>query len=380
VSSLLVGGADTVFAAMAQNDDPDELGTYSYDFRLYRSVDGGDTWSEHHNFPSPNDPGFIYGLHKNNSTGRMWVTNDGRLFHSDDRGSSWTEHASGGIPTNGIFVVATSGNIVLAGGWAGLWRSTDGGSNWTEVVSGNDFDFSDTGDDRGDLQKLNRVSWHGVHQILVDEYVWVVSYTNHDYDGSTNKGIWRSSDGGETFAMLMNSTLQRGVAVDSCSHRVHITSGAAHTAGTNVAAALDSASGKLTCRFDYSGALLSKVVDASGTDYRYRFGGAIVASGSNDYVYVGVPGYGAMRQTLATGGTNPCDTQLGGGGEMRARKTQEEGYAAPIEPSMFRLEEVYDQEFYDLSGRKVKVRKAGIYFKRRLMPGGVTLRTVVVTN
>lgn len=49
VSSILVTGAadgvDTVFAAMAENDDPANEGQYNYGFELYRSTDGGGTWS-----------------------------------------------------------------------------------------------------------------------------------------------------------------------------------------------------------------------------------------------------------------------------------------------------------------------------------------------
>ncbi len=154
VSTILVSGADTVFAAMAANDDPTQEGTYYYDFTLYRTIDGGANWSTYGNLGT----GFIYSLHKNRATGRMWVTKNGDPYASDDRGATWFLVDSAGFPTDGIFVVATMGSsIVLAGGWAGLWRSVDHGSNWAEVTSGNDFDFSDADDDRGDLLKLNRV-------------------------------------------------------------------------------------------------------------------------------------------------------------------------------------------------------------------------------
>ena len=65
---------------------------------------------------------------------------------------------------------------------------------------------------------------------------------------------------------------------------------------------------------------------------------------------------------------------------MNARLAHEEGPAASFEPSMVTLPEVYDREFYDLSGRKVKVTKPGIYFEHRVTPGRVTRRTVVVTR
>lgn len=374
VGSILVSGGDTLFAAMAENDDPANLGEYSYGFELHRSTDAGANWSTYGDLGL----GFIHSLHKNSTTGRMWVTKDGRAYYSDNRGQNWTAE-SGAVPNDGIFVVTTINDVVLAGGWAGLWRSADHGSTWSEITSGNDFDFSDTGDDKGDLDKLNRVSWHGIHQILVDENVWAVSYTNLGYTGSTNKGIWRSSDNGASFASVMDSTLRRGVAVDSCARRVHVTSGRPHTGGTNSGSELDGASGKLTCPLDASGnfVLTKCKVEATGPDYRYRFGGAIVTSGNSDYVYVSVPGHGMMRQTLETGGADPCGIQRAGG--AWAHRPREEGPAATVEPSIFSVREAYDREYYDLSGRKVKVTKPGIYFERRVGPGQITRRTVVVT-
>lgn len=390
VSSIAVSGGDTVFAAMAENDDPESDKTYSYFFKLYRTTDGGDNWSLHGNLGM----GFIYSLHKNVGTGRMWATKDGDPYASDDRGATWFLVDSTGFPTDGIFVVTTFDNSgVLAGGWAGLWRSTDNGSNWAEVTSGSDFDFSDEGDDKGDLDKLNRVSWHGIHQILVDESVWVVSYAKYNYSPCTtpcipaNRGIWRSNDFGASFASLTwqtgvtDTVVRRGIAVDSCSRRIHITSGTPHTGGINNTTALNRASGKLTCPLDASGNFVySKCkVDAVGAGLRYRFGGAVIASGSNEYVYVAVPGNGLMRQTVETGGQTPCETQLGGGEGMRARQVREEHSAPKVEQTLYALKDAYDLEFYDLSGRKVKVTKPGVYFERRELPGKVTRRTVVVT-
>jgi hypothetical protein len=377
VSTILVSGGDTLFAAMAENDDPSQPGQYTYDFALRRSTDGGDTWSAIGDFGTA---GFFHSLHKNSSTGRMWVTYNGKAYYSDNRGTNWSQ-AGGSIPGDGIFVVTTINDVVLAGGWAGLWRSANHGSSWSEVTSGNDFDFSDAGDDKGDLDELQHVSWHGVQQILVDENVWVVSYVDHSYSGSTNKGIWRSSDNGATFSAVMDTTVRRGIAIDPCSRRVHITSGTPHTSGTNSGTALDRASGKLTCPLDASGNFVYTKckVDASGTDYRYRFGGAVVSNGNSDYVYVSVPGNGLMRQTLESGDEDECETQFGGGGGAWAHRPREEVAAPAIERNMFSLKEVHDREYYDLSGRKVKVTKPGIYFERLLLPGKATRRTVLVT-
>ena len=377
VSSILVSGGDTLFAAMAENDNSSQPGFYEYGFALYRSTDAGATWSTIGDFA---EPGFFYSLAKNSTTGRMWVTYNGKPYYSDNRGANWTQ-AGGSIPGDGIFVVTTINDVVLAGGWAGLWRSANHGSSWSEVTSGNDFDFSDAGDDKGDVDALQHVSWHGIHQILVDEDVWVVSYVDHSYSGSTNKGIWRSTDNGATFSAVMDTTVRRGIAIDSCSRRVHITSGTPHTSGTNSSTALDRASGKLTCPLDASGNFVySKCkVDASGTDYRYRFGGAIVSNGNSDYVYVSVPGHGLMRQTLETGGQDACETQFGGGGGAWAHRPHEEPAQPVVEPTLFSLKEVRDREYFDLSGRKVKVTKPGIYFERRVLPGGITRRTVLVT-
>ncbi|HKQ58966.1 MAG TPA: sialidase family protein [Candidatus Eisenbacteria bacterium] len=374
-SSILVSGGDTLFAVLGGADDPDPPTGYNYVFNIYRSVNSGGNWTPIGGL----DPGFFYSLHKNSTTGRMWVTRNGRPYASDDKGSSWFLVDSTNFPTDGLYVVTTVNGVVMAGGWAGLWRSSDHGSNWAQIGTTSptsNFDFTS---DKGDVAHLERMKWHGIHQIMNDEYLWVVSYAGDAYSGSKNKGVWRSADVGASFpsSAFMDSTLRRGVAVDSCSRRVHITSGAAHNAGTNDSDELDHASGKLTCRLDGSAALASKVVEAAGQHYRYRFGGSVVTS-ANNYAFVCVPGYGLMRQTLpSTFPPEECQTEFQGGGGMRAARSREE-VPRMVEPSVLRIADARERVLFDLSGRKVKASRPGVYFEQRLIGTRVARRTVIV--
>jgi hypothetical protein len=196
-------------------------------------------------------------------------------------------------------VTQAKDGVVLAGGTAGLYRANGADlTKWTPVEKGA-FDFSsDPGDVGTELQK---VRWHGIQQILFDPYVakrvWVVSY--YKYKGAPTKriGIWKSDDLGLTFTQISNTRLRRGVAVDSLGLRLHVTSGAALTAGANDPAELSAAEGKETWRDDGSGTFKRRSIDTGHPDYRYPFGACVYAA-EDGKIFVSVPGYGFMRQDL----------------------------------------------------------------------------------
>ena len=303
VTGIVVAGTATV-ATMAPSSKvvPDSGNVYLY--RVWRSTDGGDTWSVcRKGLP---DAGFLHGLSRDPATGRLWLTRDGHVFASADGGLSWSP-ASGRLPGTGLYVTQARDGIVLAGGTHGLYRSRAPDYRTWSAVENGAFDFSDDPGEVVDprdpgVSTLHKRRWHGIQQILFDPLiahrVWVVSYYAHRTPAPGKRiGVWRSDDDGATFVPVTTATLRRGVAIDSLGRRLHITSGVATTAGCNDTRDLRAAEGKETWRDDGSGAFALRSIDTDHPDYRFSFGGPIDIP-EDGRIFVGVPGYGFMRQDL----------------------------------------------------------------------------------
>ncbi|MGH7730489.1 MAG: WD40/YVTN/BNR-like repeat-containing protein [Candidatus Eiseniibacteriota bacterium] len=287
-------------AAMAPSSKTDAERGGGYLYSLWRSTDDGESWSECRNgLPTT---GFMYGLSRDPASGRLWLTRDGQVYTSTDAGQSW-RLAPGNLPRLGLYATQARDGVVLVGGPGGLYRMSGRDSaTWTPVEEGA-FDFSG---DPGEIgSAIHKVRWHGIQQILFDPYlakrVWVVSYYKHKGTPRKRVGIWKSDDMGLTFTQISSARLRRGVALDSLGLRLHVTSGAALTAGCNDPAELNAAQGKETWRDDGSGSFRLRSIDTGHPDYRYPFGASVTVV-EDGRIFVGVPGYGFMRQDLTPAG------------------------------------------------------------------------------
>lgn len=374
VTGITADGVVTC-ATMAQSSKADSASRYRHG--LWRSTDTGASWLLYRGgTPGLPYPGFMYGLSRDPGNGDLWLTEDGQVYKSTDQGVSWTEQTGGSLPADGIYVTQAKNGVVLVGGTHGLHRWAPPSGPWTEVHA--NFNFNDSNPSRTGTN-LHKVKWRGIQQILFDPLVasrvWVVSYVEHGFSSATlRKGIWKSDDNGSIFTAVMDSALRRGIAIDSTGSRLHITSGAASTAGTVDAAEMTAAVGKQTCRGDvnHNFALANCTVDTEHADYRYPFGGPIHISECGK-IFVGVPGYGFMRQYIPCGsggggcGEPPCEIETEGitpGGDLATKFTVAEAQAA--DPKRFKL--------YDIAGRRVQEIRPGIYFD------GITRRRIVIVH
>ncbi len=130
------------FADPADLADIDILYATSATEGIFKSADGGATWSTINQGLATTDIRSIL-VHPQNRN-LLYAGGVGAVFKSTDGGSQWTaidlgtlENVSNPLPTASIkSMISTSGNILYAGGSAGLvgvFKSVNQGKNWTAM-------------------------------------------------------------------------------------------------------------------------------------------------------------------------------------------------------------------------------------------------------
>ncbi len=133
---------------------------------VYRSTDGGESWSH-------------MGLTETREIGRV-------LVHPDDPET--------------VFVAAM-GHLWGPNPERGVYKSTDGGESWRQVLAEDDTTaFVDLELQPGNPDVLLAAGWHRLR--------WGGGHMEGAGDGS---GIWRSTDGGETWTRLTTPELDNGL-------------------------------------------------------------------------------------------------------------------------------------------------------------------------
>jgi hypothetical protein len=148
---------------------------------LYKSTDGGDTW----------EGPIGQSVFNARAIGTIAVK----------LGDRNTIFAGVTRALRGISEVCCDGAISFAPGAAkwGLYRSTDGGGTWTFVHNGSTDPSLCTGD-IVEASNGTPCSPRGVRRVVFDP-----SNANTLYAGSYARGVWRSSDGGTTWAQIKAS-------------------------------------------------------------------------------------------------------------------------------------------------------------------------------
>ena len=162
--------------------------TLDSDIIIYRSTNGGTTWSRSHvSSPvtgivwdiavDPVDTNKLYTVHERIClTANSCVRDSGGISKSVDGGRHWTALLKDTNVEQVVIDPFGSGTVYAGSDWGGWRRSTNGGATWTS------FD----------------VSGESIFRIALDPVVPDVLYA------STFSGLWRSDDRGDTWHKLGN--------------------------------------------------------------------------------------------------------------------------------------------------------------------------------
>lgn len=131
------------------------------EFEIYRTTNGGTTWSAVAGSVIPNPLTGEYGLtdsYTKYGANNIWFgTNKGRVYHSNDAGQTWNVGATGATAdvTSLAFRDAMNGLVLgYTGTVVALYSTTNGGSTWTSVPL-------DPNMGKNDIAAIPGTTWYG---------------------------------------------------------------------------------------------------------------------------------------------------------------------------------------------------------------------------
>ena len=240
---------------------------------IYRSTNGGDTWSGPLGASAFNARAV--------GTIAIKPTDSNTIYAGSTRG------------LRGASSVCCGGAVTLIPGapkW-GLYKSTDGGNTWSFIFNG----AATTAGCTGDVVEANNgtpCSPRGVRRVVVDPVA-----PNTIYAGAYARGVWRSNDGGATWTQIKasldatNTTMRPEIAVTLLPNgktRMYVAEGASGAPYSRLFRSDDVASGSPT----FTDMTSSKVANSGYGSFNYCGGQCwydnyvMTPAGNPDMVYL----------------------------------------------------------------------------------------------
>lgn len=183
------------------------------DGRIYRSVDGGETWSS----------GLASQLYANNfhfvDESNGWAVSRGRLVQSKDGGLSWSDVAA--LPSDAWGVRFQSSSRGLVWGYRGLHETLDGGRTWVPRFTGSVSSFQNVvyadADNvwafgSGDLIQSTDggTTWRRASIPVANVYWTSLQFLDakRGWVASNNGLVFHTADGGKTWQRQISGTEQ----------------------------------------------------------------------------------------------------------------------------------------------------------------------------
>jgi photosystem II stability/assembly factor-like uncharacterized protein len=110
--------------------NPDTGYLLTEDSSVFRTGDGGQTFSRVTSVPGPEDPTDIFFTTANTGVATTGAAGSGKIYRTTDGGNSWTEVESVGSPLNGLLFLPGGAGFAVGNGKT-LLTSADGGASWT---------------------------------------------------------------------------------------------------------------------------------------------------------------------------------------------------------------------------------------------------------
>ena len=177
VSSIVVdwSNPDNIYMGTGDRDAGDAAG-----LGVFKSTDGGLSWQISNSGMGSTTVGRMI-QHPTNSDILFAATSSG-IFKTEDAGVNWSIVKSGG--TKDIVFKPNNPAVMYAGGGGNFYKSTDDGQNWSQISNG-----------------LPSGSRSVIAVTPADPEVVYCLLTN----GDSYKGIYRSSNSGESFTVMSTS-------------------------------------------------------------------------------------------------------------------------------------------------------------------------------
>src|SRR6266403_5343159 len=206
----------------AGTGEPNSSGDSEAGFGVYKSTDGGNTWTHlAANASVPTGSGVdcdaVFGVPPGTFGVQYAPAYSGPAFNGRsissivvDPGNSNTLYVSSDRGVRGISSV-TGGTASLAPGLPpyGLWKSTDGGANFT-LLNYQDVCLNPTLAGSAGIIQASFGSTRGVHETALDpnssSIVYAAPYPqNNAVPLNTKGGVWRSTDSGANWTQIKNA-------------------------------------------------------------------------------------------------------------------------------------------------------------------------------
>ncbi len=220
----------------AGTGEPNSSGDSEAGFGVYKSTDGGNTWTQlAANTSVPTGSGVdcdaVFGVPPGTFGVQYAPAYSGPAFNGRsissivvDPGNSNTLYVSSDRGVRGISSV-TGGTASLAPGLPpyGLWKSTDGGANFT-LLNYQDVCLNPTLAGSAGIIQASFGSTRGVHETALDpnssSIVYAAPYPqNNAIPLNTKGGVWRSTDSGANWTQI-KAALNPGLNTDRASFAV----------------------------------------------------------------------------------------------------------------------------------------------------------------
>ncbi|WP_460219845.1 T9SS type A sorting domain-containing protein [Psychroserpens sp. MEBiC05023] len=204
--TMYIGTGEVYGSGLAQPGTENRLTRGSFGIGVLKSIDGGSTWSHVLIFDQDDIKGVSdLAINPDNSSVVLAATSDG-LYRSENSGNSWTlvlnqphciDIEIDWNNPNNVYVSQGNLNTILSPDSCGIFKSTNGGSSFVELT------------DPGNLVS----AWSGNAKLEIDpvnsNVVYASIYDAQTTSSTTNAGLFKSVNGGNTWSNINNQNIAR---------------------------------------------------------------------------------------------------------------------------------------------------------------------------